>query len=387
MTRPAPLLAACTLAAWLTLSTACATSPAPDTAAQDNAGTIPATDTAPFAIQKIATFDRPWALAFLPDGRLIVTEKAGRMFLLTQAGQKTAIDGIPAVYERGQNGLLDVAPSPDFAHDRLLYFSRVAPETGGGALILARARLETGNGHARLQDLQSLWHQQPASRGGQPGGILAFAPDGQHLFLSVGDRMEPDAAQDPDAARGKILRLNLDGTVPADNPQAGQAGIRALTWTTGHRNPYGLAFAPDGTLWEHEMGPRGGDELNRIEPGGNYGWPTVSNGDQYSGAAIPRHATRPEFNAPRLYWTPVIAPAGLAFYQGSQFPKWQGSALIGGLRGQGLVRVAFDADGHARQTDRWRLDQRIRDVAVAADGAVWLIEDGPDAGLLRLTAQ
>ncbi len=363
-------------------------------AASANAGAIPAQHDAPFALQRIAAFDRPWAIAFLPDGRLVLTEKTGRLFLVTQAGAKTAIDGVPAAYTRGQNGLLDVAPSPDFARDGLLYFTRVAPEDGGGgggggggALILARARLDESGGRARLAGLKTLWHQQPASQGGQPGGIIAFAPDGRHLFLAVGDRMEPDTAQVPDAARGKILRLNPDGSAPPDNPLAGQGGIRALTWSTGHRNPYGLAFAPDGTLWSHEMGPRGGDELNRIRPGGNYGWAEVSNGDQYSGWPIARHATRPDFDAPALYWTPVIAPAGLAFYQGTAFPTWQGSALIGGLRAQGLVRVVFEADGTARQADRWSLDRRIRDVAVAPDGAVWLIEDGTDAGLLRLTAK
>jgi glucose/arabinose dehydrogenase len=197
--------------------------------------------------------------------------------------------------------------------------------------------------------------------------------------------MEPETAQDPGAARGKILRLNRDGSAPADNPMAGQAGIRALTWTTGHRNPYGLAFAPDGRLWEHEMGPRGGDELNLILPGKNYGWPVVSNGDQYSGIPIPRHGTHPEFEAPFVYWTPVIAPAGLAFYQGSQFPTWRGSALIGGLVARGLVRIAFESDG-ARQADRWSLGARIRDVAVAPDGAIWIIQDGTNAALLRLTA-
>jgi len=356
----------------------------PDPASGNAGGVAPDTE-APFAVRRVAAFDGPWAIAFLPDGRLLVTEKAGRLFLASQAGAKTAVSGIPPVYDRGQNGLLDVAPSPDFPQDRSLYFTFVAPEPGGGALILARARLEESAGAARLRDLQTVWRQQPASRGGQPGGIIAFSPDGQRIFLAVGDRMEPDTAQDPDAARGKILRLNRDGSAPADNPMAGQAGVRALTWTTGHRNPYGLAFDSDGQLWEHEMGPRGGDELNRILPGKNYGWPVVSNGDQYSGAPIPRHSTRPEFEAPPLYWNPVIAPAGLAFYQGSQFPAWRGSALIGGLRSEGLVRIVFGEDGGARQADRWTLGRRIRDVAAGPDGTVWVIEDGSDAGLLRLT--
>ncbi|WP_323018196.1 PQQ-dependent sugar dehydrogenase [Castellaniella sp.] len=373
------------LQASLALAALLAWSPPNAQAVSQNAGVIAPDDTAPFTTQRIATFNRPWAIAFLPDGRLLITEKPGRMFLVTQAGAKTAIADIPPVYAQGQNGLLDVTPSPDFRRDHSLYFSFVAPDKTGGALVLARARLEESAGSARLAALETLWRQAPASRGGQAGGIIVFSPDGKHLFLSVGDRMEPETAQNPDAARGKILRLNRDGSPPADNPTARQAGIRALTWSTGHRNPYGLAFAPDGRLWEHEMGPKGGDELNLILPGKNYGWPVVSNGDQYSGAPIPRHDTHPEFEAPRVYWTPVIAPAGLAFYQGSQFPAWQGSALIGGLAAQGLVRIAWESDGTARQLDRWSLGARIRDVAVAPDGAVWLIQDGANAALLRLS--
>ncbi len=374
------LLIACSAGLAFSLPTARA-------ATTENAGTIPAESATPFTIRRVATFDAPWAIAFLPDGRLLVTEKAGRMFLATQAGIKTAISGVPAPYHRGQNGLLDIAVSPNFAQDATVYFTYVEPLGRGGVLVLARAQLRESGNQARLDGVETLWRQTPPSRGGQPGGIIAFAPDGQHLFLTVGDRQEPDTAQDPDLARGKILRMNLDGTAPADNPMAGRAGIRSLTWTTGHRNPYGLAFAPDGTLWEHEMGPRGGDEFNRILSGKNYGWPLVSNGRHYSGLPIPHHDTRPEFEAPFIDWTPVIAPAGLAFYQGAEFLQWRGSALIGGLRGECLVRIAFDAHGVPHQADRWSMGKRIRDVAVAADGAVWLIEDGAGAGLLRLTAR
>ena len=358
-------------------------SPASQVVSQ-NAGAIADNPSNPFTTRRVATFDHPWAMAFLPDGRLLITEKPGRLFLTTTDGHKTEVQGPPKVYDRGQNGLLDIAVSPDFEHDAQVYFTYVAPESGGGVLTLARARLLTSPRQTALDDLHILWRQQPASRGGQPGGIIAFSPNGQHLFLTVGDRMEPDAAQDPDAARGKILRMNLDGSAPADNPMAGQGGIRALTWTSGHRNPYGLAFAPNGQLWEDEMGPRGGDELNLIIRGKNYGWPVVSNGDQYDGTPIPRHSTHPEFEAPRVYWTSVIAPAGLAFYQGTQFPAWQGSALIGGLVSRGLVRIAFEPGGNARQVDRWPLDARIRDVAVAPNGTVWVIEDGSNAGLMKL---
>ncbi len=354
-------------------------------AESENAGRNQPSADQPFAMASVATFEYPWAIAFLPDGRLLVTEKPGKLFIATQKGDKKEVAGMPKVYYSGQNGLLDVAVSPAFARDRSIYFTFVEPQRGGGALALARAQLRESGGTASLSGLDIIWRQNRASKGGQPGGVIAFSPDGQHLFLTVGDRQQPQTAQDPDLARGKVLRLNLDGSTPKDNPMAGQGGVKAQTWTTGHRNPYGLAFAPDGRLWLDEMGPRGGDELNLIQPGRNYGWPIVSNGDNYNGTPIPRHSTRPEFQAPVVYWTPVIAPAGLAFYEGSMFPAWRGSAFIGGLVEQGLVRIAFDGKGGAKEAERWALGHRIRDVAVASDGAVWLIEDEAQGRLLRLT--
>lgn len=382
--------AALTVLLWQSLAApglAAPRQPAPQPAiCIENAGALPANRTLPFRAQRAATFEYPWAIAFLPDARLLVAEKPGRMFLVTQDGHKTEIDGVPKVYYRGQNGLLDVAIAPDFARDATIYFTYVQPEArGGGSLVLARARLNPDDPRPHLQHPTTIWRQTPPSTGGQPGGIIAFAPDGQHLFLSVGDRQEPDTAQNPDLARGKILRMNLDGSTPADNPMAPQGGIRALTWSTGHRNPYGLAFAPDGQLWEHEMGPRGGDELNRIQRDGNYGWPLVSYGDQYSGEPIARPPTRPEFLEPSIYWTPVIAPAGMAFYSGALFPAWRGSALIGGLQSRGLVRIEFGNGRCARQADRWTLGQRIRSVAVAPDGAIWIVEDRAQGALVRLT--
>lgn len=355
----------------------------PAQAASQNAGELPASAQIPFEVQRVAEFDGPWAIAFLPDGRLLVTEKEGRLHIATQDGRTTPVAGVPEVYARGQTGLHDVAVSPHFPQDQTIYLSYVAPGDGG-ALTLARARLAESSGTARLQDLQVLWRQTPPGGRGHPGGHMTFDPDGRHLFLTVGERQESETAQDPDQARGKILRMMPDGSVPADNPMASAGGVRALTWSTGHRNPYGLAFAPDGRLWEHEMGPRGGDEFNLIDPGVNYGWPLVSKGRHYIGLPIPDHDTRPEFRAPAVYWTPVIAPAGLVFYEGALFPDWDGSALIGGLVSQGLVRVVVDDQGGARQVDRWSLGERIRDVAVAPDGAVWVIEDGRGGGLLRL---
>ena len=353
--------------------------------AEVNAATSPASASRPFKATTIARFDTPWAIAFLPDGRMLVTEKGGRLFLVTPAGAKTEVAGVPRAQVGGQNGLLDIAASPGFARDGLVYLSYVEPSSGGGTLALARAKLTEADGKARLSDLDVIWRASPKGGGGQPGGIIAFDPDGRHLFLSSGDRMEPETAQNADSNLGKILRLNLDGSAPADNPMAAQGGVRAQIWSLGHRNPYGLAFAPDGSLWENEMGPRGGDELNLIRRGLNYGWPVVSNGDNYSGVPIPRHRTRPEFEAPVVYWTPIIAPAGLAFHSGKLFPQWRGSAFIGALGGEALVRIAFDGKNGARQADRWDMGARIRDVAVDRDGALWLIEDDSDGRLLRLT--
>jgi len=350
-----------------------------------NAGERGESTVRPFTSRAIAEFDRPWALAFLPDGRMVVTEKLGKIFLVTQTGQKTEVGHVPVVAAVGQNGLLDVAVAPDFPTSSRLYFTYTEPGDNGSRLVLSRATLAISDSGASLSDGKVIWQQSPSGGGGQPGGIIAFDPAGLHLFLTVGDRMQASTAQDPDQARGKVLRLNLDGSVPGDNPNAAAGGVAAQTWSTGHRNPYGLAFAADGRLWLHEMGPRGGDELNLIEPGRNYGWPDVSNGDNYSGTPIPRHATRPEFAAPAVYWTPVIAPAGLAFYEGNLFAKWRGSALIGALAVQSLVRMNFDPSGRADEVDRWDMGARIRDVAVAPDGAVWLIEDGSSGDLLRLT--
>ncbi len=359
-----------------------------------NAGGREAVAENPFKVQEVAAFNTPWAIAFLPDQRLLVTEKAGHIFLTDQKGKKTEVANVPPVSFEGQIGLLDIAVSPDFSTDKLVYFTYAEPERSGkdvlSSLTLARAKLSEKDGKASLDDLTVLWRQMPKSKWGQPGGIIAFSPDGKYLYLSSGDRMNPKTAQDPKLALGKVLRFNRDGSVPQDNPRADLAGqdednARALTWTTGHRNPYGLAFAPDGKLWLHEMGPKGGDELNLIKQGLNYGWPVVSNGTQYSGEPIPHHQTRPEFEPPVVYWTPVIAPAGLAFYEGGLFKDWKGSALIGGLASMALIRVEFKEDGSADEAERYDMENRIRDVAIAKDGSVYVIEDDIPGRLLRMT--
>ena len=354
-------------------------------AASINAGLNTPSATKPFKETAVATFNYPWALAFLPDGRMLVTEKPGKVYLVTQAGLKAAVNGVPKVSYSGQNGLLDIAIGPGFAQDGSVYLTYVEPGEGGGVLALARARLDERDGTAMLGAFQVIWRANVKGGGGQPGGIIAISPDGKSLFLTSGDRMRPKTAQDMDDARGKLLRLNLDGSAAPGNPFAKEGGVRAQIWTLGHRNPYGLAFAADGKLWLQEMGPRGGDEINLIKPGLNYGWPLVSYGINYDGTPIPQHDTRPEFEPPQVYWTPVIAPAGLAFYEGPLFPAWKGSALMGGLQSQGIVRVAFRPDGQAYEAERWDLGHRIRDVALAPDGAVWIIEDEDGGRLLRLT--
>ena len=356
--------------------------------AQENAASELRSETRPFVETELAQFDEPWAISFLPDGRALITEKAGKLWIVRPQGEKLAVSGVPAVAHAGQNGLFQATPSPRFAETGEIYLTYSEPGEGGSGPALARARLleaERVGGPAALKDLAVLWRQEPKGSGGHPGAIIAFDPAGEHLFLTVGDRQRLTPAQDPDQPLGKILRFTLDGQAAPGNPREAEGGLRALTWSTGHRNPYGLAFAPDGRLWSHEMGPQGGDELNLVEAGANYGWPEVSYGVHYGGGAIPLPPTRPEFREPVLYWTPVIAPAGLSFYAGELFPEWRGSALIGALAGEGIIRVGFDESGGAEQLDRWDFDMRVRDVETAPDGSVWVIEDGSGARLLRLS--
>jgi glucose/arabinose dehydrogenase len=337
----------------------------------------------PFAMAQVGDFMEPWAIAFMADGRALVTEKRGGLKIWRAGGPPIDVAGTPAVAYGGQAGMFDVALAPDFATSRALYLTYAESGSGGSGLALARATLVEDNGAARLDGLSVIWRQLPRGSGGHYGAIIAFAPDGRHLFLSAGERQRFTPAQDPDQALGKILRLNLDGTTPADNPMGRQGGARGQIWSMGHRNPYGLVFAPDGRLWEHEMGPRGGDELNLIQPGRNYGWPLVSNGDHYDGRDIPDHPSRPDLAAPALWWNPSVSPAGLIVYSGSLFPQWRGSGLMGALSGQALIRVAFDG-ATARKADQWDMDTRIRDVAEAPDGSVFLLEDGGSGAQGRL---
>ncbi len=335
--------------------------------------------------------EHPWGLAQLPDGRWLVTEKPGRMRIVT--GQGTIgepVQGLPAVDARGQGGLLDVVIGPDFANDRMIYWSYSEPRDGGNATSVARGKL-SGAGN-RVEDVQVIFRALPVYDGDKHfGSSLAFAPDGK-LFITLGDRsdrpMRPQA-QDLSSHMGKTIRINADGSVPQDNPFVGREGARPEIWSLGHRNVQGIAVQPGtGAVWTIEHGTRGGDEVNLDKAGLNYGWPDAAYGVEYAGGAINAGATQKEgTEQPVYYWDPVIAPGGATFYQGAMFPRWEGNLLVAGLAGQHIARLVIENDrvvGEERLlTD---LGARVRDVAVSPDGAVWAITDEEDGKLVRLAA-
>lgn len=359
----------------------------------------------PFTLTEVASFDTPWAMTFLPDGRMLVTQKAGQIVLVSADGKTRSKVADVEVAFQGQGGLLDVALDPQFAANKRVWYSYAEPRAGGSSLALAHGILRDGATPV-LADPQVVWRAGSDGKGGQFGAIIAFAPDGQSLFLSSGERQRFTPAQDPDQAIGKIIHLTLDGQPAPDNPWAGKTGAasvkvtdppknteiaktataRALAvdgtnmvpaeiWSLGHRNPYGLTFDDKGRLWESEMGPKGGDEINLIQRGRNYGWPNVSNGDNYDGTPIPDHAAGDSYEPPKIFWNPSISPGGLLFYNGDKFPAWKGSLLQGALSGQALIRIKIGGD-KASKAEQWNLGMRVRDVAQGPDGSVWLLEDG-----------
>jgi glucose/arabinose dehydrogenase len=345
----------------------------------------------PFKVQVVADFESPWAMTFLPDGRMLITEKAGILYLVSADGQqRTRVDGIPAVASGGQGGFMDVVLHPGFAQNRLVYFSYSEAGPGGKGVVLARGALADGAQPA-LREVRTLFRASPYVEGdGHFSGRIAFSKDG-YLFFTNGDRQKFDPAQDPKATLGKVLRLKDDGTPAPGNPLAAK-GFDPAIWSYGHRNLLGIAIDASGNLWEQEMGPKGGDEANLILPGRNYGWPIASDGDHYdnppkNGAPIPDHDTRPEFEKPKVSWNPVISPGGLMVYSGKLWPQWKGDLFIGGLSSQALIRV--DVDGtSARKGDQWPMGERIREPEEGPDGAIWLLEDGRREGkgrLLKLT--
>lgn len=345
----------------------------------------PTPPTTRVASTPIATLDSPWAMTFLPDGRMLVTEKVGRLRLVTDSGAVSTITGTPDVVATGQGGLLDVALDPDFATNRAIYLS-YAERAGGGAagagLAVARGAL-TADATA-VTGLSVIWRQAPKVADERHyGGRLAFAPD-KTLYVTAGERHQGAPAQDLTGTLGKIVRINRDGSIPSDNPFRGTAGARPEIWSLGHRNPYGLVFASDGRLFESEMGPEGGDEFNLISKGANYGWRIVSEGND--GEVLPRHSARPAFTAPLVSWTPVIAAGGMIQYRGSRFVGWDGDFILAGLVSQGLVRVRVNG-ATATEQGRIALGRRIREVELASNGLIWVLEDGSSGRLLRLTPQ
>src|SRR5579872_7197454 len=361
--------------------------------AQINIGEQQAEATLPFSMTTVATFELPWRLAFLPDGRMLVTEKVGPIWLVSQQGDKIPVGNTPPVYWQGQNGMHGVFLSPHYATDHSIYLTYVEPGDYGGGLALARAKLNVTANSARLEKFEVLWRQMPRGKGGQEGAQIAFSPDGEYLFLAVGDRQRMTPAQDPNQPVGKILRLTLDGKPAPGNPSFGKTGDSTIslidpprdteaaktakvvstytfpgpnltpaeTWASGVRTPYGLAFSPTGELWEVEHGPKGGDELNLIEKGKNYGWPLASYAVNYDGVPIPSPDTRPDLAKPVIYWTPIIAPGNITFYKGNVFPQWQGSMLLGGMATMTLNRIIVDG-ASAKPAERWSVGKRIRDV-------------------------
>jgi glucose/arabinose dehydrogenase len=349
----------------------------------------PTGDAPPFTVTPVADFDAPWAMTFLPDGRMLVTEKDGRLLLVSGDGAtKRAVATLP-VDKAGQGGLMDVVLAPDFAKSRRVYLSWTEAGAGGKGVALGRATLNGAAGTETLGPVETLFRARPFVEGnGHYSGRIAFAPDGRHLFFTNGERQKFTPAQDPQATLGKVLRLTLDGKPAPGNPLAAK-GFAPEVWSYGHRNLLGIAFDAQGNLWEQEMGPEGGDEVNLVQAGRNYGYPKASNGRNYGSPTddIPDHTPGDGFEAPKVFWTPVISPGGLMIYSGDRFPQWKGDAFIGGLSSKALVRVDLDGT-NARKGDQWDMGARIREVEQGRDGAIWVLEDGgrgSEGRLLRLS--
>ncbi len=354
-------------------------------AAQAPRSPTPATTDAAITTVEVARgLDHPWGLAFLPDGRMLVTERRGKLWLLERDGaSRREVSGVPAVQAAGQGGLLGIAISPTFARDRLVFVSFAEAGDGGAGTAVARGVLDD----ARLTDVQTIWRQVPKMRGTNNhwGSRLVFARDGT-LFVTTGDRYSGRAhVQDLSTTVGKVVRINPDGTVPRDNPFVSRAGAKPEIWSYGHRNLQGAALHPStGALWTVEHGARGGDELNHPEAGKNYGWPVITYGVDYSGVKIGEGTAKPGMEQPVYWWDPVIAPSGATFYTGDRYPSWKGDLFVGSLTPGALVRLTLD-NGRVTSETRYLPDVgRVRDVVQGPDGYLYLLTDAGDGKLLRV---
>ncbi|MFW2046415.1 PQQ-dependent sugar dehydrogenase [Acinetobacter variabilis] len=339
-----------------------------------------------YKVEEFTQLNEPWALTELPDQRLLITERSGKLKLFNPANRSTqTIQGIPQVAYGGQGGLGDIALHPDFAKNQWVYLSYAEQGQGGYGAVVVRGKLDLTKSTPQLTQIKKIWTQVPKFSSGQGhyGHRIIFGSDNK-LWISSGERQQFNPAQDMNSNAGKIIRLNDDGSIPSDNPFMNQGEIAKQVWSLGHRNPLGLAFDPQGQLWVIEMGPKGGDELNKVIKGKNYGYPIVSNGDHYDGKPIPDHSTRPEFEAPALDWTPVISPSDLLFYTGNSFPQWKNKAIATGLSSQAMI-VIDTTQNPAKEIQRLDMKERIRGTIQAKDGSLWVIEDSPKAKLLKMT--
>lgn len=365
--------------------TACHAQSQPEAKSKENQSSTAFSETS-LQIKPIAEFNEPWALAVLADGRLLITERSGQLVLFNPQDQKkTLINNVPKVAYGGQGGLGDIILHPQFEQNQQIYLSYAEAGQGGYGAGVIRADLDLNQAQPQLNNIQTIWKQTPKVRGqGHYGHRMLFDAAGK-LWISSGERQKFNPAQDLTSNLGKMIRVNADGSVITDNPFQTQGDVAKQVWSLGHRNPLGIAFDHKAQLWVVEMGPKGGDELNMIQKAKNYGYPIVSNGDHYSGLNIPDHATHPEFEAPKLDWTPVISPSSLIFYTGKMFPQWQNKAMIGGLSSEALIIVDTSLQP-VKEIQRIEMKHRIRGLQQAKDGSIWVIEDGKRANLIQLLA-
>ncbi|GAA0859216.1 PQQ-dependent sugar dehydrogenase [Aliiglaciecola litoralis] len=346
--------------------------------------------------EELETFNRPWAMAFLPSGQALVTEKSGAIWLVENTGKKiTTVAGAPEISARGQGGMGDIIVHPDFGDNGVVFISYVERDPNDDAFsgaVVERATLSLSNSAAKLEERKIIWRQSPKVSGnGHYAHRLALSPDGK-LFITSGERQKFTPAQNMAMNLGKVVRINQDGSIPEDNPFYVNGPITNQIWSLGHRNPLGIDFDLDGQLWVHEMGPRHGDELNLIEKARNYGYPNVSEGAHYSGVEIPSHDTVPVYVSPVVAWVPAISPAGFVIYKGDKYPNWKGDGFIGGLSSKAIIRVEFEKHQErphlrAKEAARYEWGQRVREIEQNQQGELFVLEDGENGRLIKLSVK